>query len=306
MKEHFEDWQPSVESRARVSQVNAIITEYQQQGLRLTLRQLYYQLVSRNMIPNNTRSYKNLGNLVASGRMAGLIDWSSIEDRVRRARRPSEFDNLQELVDAAVSSYRLPRWKGQRYYIELWVEKDALAGVLEPMASDYHATMLVNRGYSSHSAMYEAAQRFMHGANQPESNYYEEDREEREPILFYLGDHDPSGMNMVDDIRNRMATFGVLNLEVRRLAITMAQVQQYNPPPNPAKPTDSRYEEYVRRYQTTDCWEVDALPPNVLQQIIQDAFEDVIDDGLMQAIKDLEEVDKAKLVKFAKRATKEK
>lgn len=299
MKQRFRDWNPSVDSIARVKQVNTIISQYKAQGLKLTLRQLYYQLVSRNLLPNTARSYKNLGSTVSDGRLAGLIDWEAIEDRGRRPRRPSEFDNLSELVDAAVASYRLPRWKGQTHYCELWVEKDALASILEPMASEYHVTMLVNRGFSSQSAMYEAAQRFMHGANQPESDYFDDTRDVCKPVLFYLGDHDPSGMNMVDDISKRLEMFGVNDLDVQRIAITMAQARQYKAPPNVAKRTDSRFKEYVRQCGTTDCWEVDALPPNVLQQLITDAFEQVIDDDKMQAIKDQEEEDKLQLKDFA-------
>ena len=115
---------------------NTIITDYLAQGYRLTLRQLYYQLVSRNVVENTERSYKNVGNAVSDGRLAGLVDWSAIEDRVRVPRKASEFADLQELAEAALASYRLPRWDGQRSYVELWVEKDALAGVLEPLARE--------------------------------------------------------------------------------------------------------------------------------------------------------------------------
>jgi hypothetical protein len=97
----------------RIEQCNDIVNEYTEQGLRLTLRQLYYQLVSRDVIPNVEREYKNLSTLVSDARLAGLMDWNAIEDRIRQPRTVSEFKNLDELVDAALAAYRLPRWVGK-------------------------------------------------------------------------------------------------------------------------------------------------------------------------------------------------
>ena len=261
---------------------NTIITDYLAQGYRLTLRQLYYQLVSRNVVENTERSYKNVGNAVSDGRLAGLVDWSAIEDRVRVPRKASEFADLQELAEAALASYRLPRWDGQRSYVELWVEKDALAGVLEPLAREWHAVLMVNRGYSSQSAMYEAAIRFRHAAK-AHSNL----------VLLYLGDHDPSGEDMVRDVRDRLAMFGA-DVDVRKIALTMEQVEEYNPPPNPAKMTDSRAAAYVEQHGVSS-WEVDALPPEVLSQLITEAFEGLVDVPMMDTIKEREEADKEKL-----------
>ena len=144
----FKDIALRSDSLQMISLCNQIIEGYQAQNLKLTLRQLYYQLVSRNAIPNQEKAYKNLGRLVSDGRLAGLIDWDAIEDRVRKPSTPNEFESLESLVNAAIYSYRLPRWRGQNSYVELWVEKDALSGVLAPLADEYHVTLMVNRGYS--------------------------------------------------------------------------------------------------------------------------------------------------------------
>src|SRR5574337_529305 len=242
------------ESLARIELCNSIIDEYLGQGLRLTLRQLYYQLVTRNAITNEEKSYKNLGSLVSDARLAGMMDWDAIEDRVRVPRRPLEFRDLNHRIDSALANYRLPRWEGQKYYVELWVEKDALAGVLAPIASDFHVTMMVNRGYSSTSALKESADRFLDAclpglddcedcygtgictacADAVEESGDDEDpacdvcdsarecptcdgaggnRESleyvRHPVLLYLGDHDPSGEDMVRDVEDRLTMFGV-------------------------------------------------------------------------------------------------
>lgn len=283
MKEQFKDIQFKKDSLALIGRCNDIIDDYSAQHLRLTLRQLYYQLVSANVIVNVERSYKNLSSLVSNARLAGLMDWDAIEDRVRQPVTPTEFANLEELVDAALNSYRLPRWDGQETYAELWVEKDALAGVLRPIAREYHVTLMVNRGYSSQSAMYESARRFLEAQEQ-----------DKQLVLFYLGDHDPSGEDMVRDIGARMEMFGVVDLDVQKLALTMDQIEEYEPPPNPAKSTDPRAADYIAKYGTSS-WEVDALPPNVLATIIRTALSDVVDQDTLDDVLEREKNDKAQL-----------
>ncbi len=292
MREKFKDINFRQDSLDRIALCNEIIEAYQSQRLRLTLRQLYYQLVTRNAIPNVERSYKNLSNLVSDARLAGLMDWEAIEDRVRQPRMQNEFENLRHLTETAIRSYRLPRWKGQDYYAELWVEKDALAGVLSPLASEFHVTMMVNRGYSSQSAMFESAERF----NAADG---------RNPVLFYLGDHDPSGEDMVRDIEDRLRMFGIAGIQVRKLALTMGQVERYSLPPNPVKirsdgkPLDPRGAAYVEQHGHSS-WEVDALPPEVLSGIIRAAFGEIIDTAKMDKVKRKEEADKRLLRRLVK------
>ena len=293
MKEKFQDVNFRDKSKELIAHCHTIITSYLAKNLKLTLRQLYYQLVSKNIIENKERSYKNLSSLVSDARLAGLLDWEAIEDRIRVPNVPLEFENVVELINWANYWYRLPRWRGQNHYAELWVEKDALAGVLRPIARQFHATMMVNRGYSSQSAMYEAANRF-------KEKY---DGEGQTGILFYLGDHDPSGEDMVRDIRERLAMFGVEELEVRKLALTMEQIEEHNPPPNPAKLTDPRSDAYVAEHGASS-WEVDALPPEVLTEIITSAFEEIVDQDKVEEIKEREEAHKTELKKTVEKLVK--
>jgi len=286
-KQRFKRVQFRDESLERIEQCNDIIGAYLAQDLRLTLRQLYYQFVSRDLIPNTEKSYKNLGKVVSQGRLAGLIDWDAIEDRMRQPDVPNEWESLDELVRAAIRGFRLPRGKGQETYVELWVEKDALAGVLQPLARKYHATLMVNRGYSSQSAMYESAQRI---------ESWKDAAGASEAVILYLGDLDPSGEDMVRDIRDRMEMFGVY-VDVQKIALTMAQVRHYSPPPNPTKLTDSRAKDYISRYGM-ECWEVDALPPNELTKIIDQAFRDHLDLSLMEDVKAEEEKQRKALTAF--------
>ena len=297
MREAFKEINFRAESLARIKDINKVLADYQLQGFRLTLRQLFYQLVATNVIPNTPRSYKTLGNLVADARMAGLVDWEAIEDRVRQPFQASEFSGLPELVDAALRSYRLPRWRDQDNYVEIWVEKDALAGVLRPLAYKYHVVLMVNRGYSSASAMYESARRLNDAALSEGNN-------ERDVTVLYLGDHDPSGEDMVRDVRERLETFGV-SLEVKKIALTMKQVTQYNPPPNPAKIDDPRADAYIAKYGN-HSWELDALTPSVLTRLIEKEILQLVDMDKMEAIIEEEKEDREALKKAVQNIQKRK
>lgn len=267
MKEQFIDVNFKAKSLVLLDYCEQIIDQYLSQGLRLSLRQLYYQLVSRNIIPNTERSYKNLGNLVSQGRLAGMLDWDAIEDRMRVPRMITEWDSPAQIMDSVISGYCLPRWDSQESYIELWCEKDALAGVITPITEEYHVLLMVNRGYSSQSAMKEAAGRFQ-SAN----------RNGKMISLLYIGDQDPSGEDMVRDVRDRLGllTYHDFSFDVVKIAITQQQIAQYNPAPNPAKMSDSRAAKYIEEFGQFS-YEADALPPDVLDQIVRDEIREYID-----------------------------
>jgi hypothetical protein len=257
-------------SLERIQVANEIVDKYQAMGLRLTLRQLFYQFVSHYDYPNTQKAYKVLGSVINDARLAGLLDWDAIEDRGRQPKSVGEWPSIDVLADDAVRQFRLPRWDGQEHYVELWVEKDALAGVLKPISYEQHVTLMVNKGYSSQSAMYAAAQRFLY----KEADYH--------CVLLYLGDHDPSGEDMVRDIRSRLRMFGA-SVEVLKVALTMDQIRQYKPPPNPTKMTDARASGYVAKYGR-QSWEVDALDPDVLVQLIRDELDQLVDRQKMDRV----------------------
>jgi len=284
MKEQFKDQNFRSESLELIAHCEEIVIDYLGQGLRLTLRQLYYQLVTKNIIPNVERSYKNLSSLVSDARLSGMLDWDAIEDRIRVPVIPSEWSSIQSLVDSALDSYRLPRWETQENYVELWVEKDALAGVLRPLAHQYHVPMMVNRGYSSQSAMHEASRRYL---NQSDNKVNR--------VIIYLGDFDPSGEDMVRDIGDRMQVFGCgAEFEIRKIALTLKQVKFYKPPPNPTKHKDPRSKEFIAKYGASS-WEVDAINPKELSRIVKREIESYIDKDAMGIIVEKENDDKIKL-----------
>lgn len=240
--------------------INEILDDYIDQGYVLTLRQLYYQLVSKDIIPNNDKEYAKISTILKKGRMAGIVDWSAIEDRVRIPKIPYWVADVDDALNDTISQYRLNRMRDQSTYIEVWVEKDALSSVLSRITNKYHIRLMVNRGYSSVSAIYESYKRFRYNPN---------------PTIIYLGDHDPSGMDMIRDVRERLLEFGV-EVDVRPIALTMEQIKKFNPPPNPAKITDPRAKWYIEKYGEIS-WELDALPPSEINRVLEDEILSLID-----------------------------
>lgn len=261
--------------------VNQVVDEYSAQGYELTLRQVYYQLVARGYIPNNERSYKNVGSLINDGRLAGLIDWHSVTDRTRNLRSESHWDNPADVIASARYSYNLDKWKGQPNYVEVWVEKDALVDIVGQACSPLDTPYFSCRGYTSQSEMWSAAQRFIR----------QKQREKR--IIIHLGDHDPSGIDMTRDIQERLELFGA-DVFVKRVALTMNQIQTYNPPPNPAKITDSRASKYIDQFGD-ESWELDALEPKVITDLIKKQVIMYRDDAIYRAVYDKELREKEEL-----------
>ena len=261
----------------QIATANAIIDEYAAQGFDLTLRQLYYQMVARGYIENSERSYKNFGNVIDDGRLAGLIDWDRIVDRTRNLRGNNHFADPAGIMTAAAASFRIDKWGRQSYRVEVWVEKDALIGVVEVACRRLDVPFFACRGYTSQSEMWGAAQRLKNWRRQGQT-----------PVILYLGDHDPSGIDMTRDVADRMTLFAG-GLKVDRLALNWNQVEQYNPPPNPAKLTDSRAEGYIAKFGLSS-WELDALDPTTLAGLIETAVETFRDEALWsEAVEEEEE-----------------
>lgn len=280
MKILYRDLNLKAGSLAIIEQANAIIDEYTRQGFQLTLRQLYYQFVARGIIKNKQTEYKRLGSIVSDGRLAGLISWHAIEDRTRNIRKNAHWDTPKDIIAAARNSYAIDMWENQPTHVEVWIEKDALIGVIEAVCRDNDVTYFACRGYSSQSEQWNAGQRFSH--------------EGKPTIILHLGDHDPSGIDMTRDNEERLSMFAGEPVEMRRLALNWDQVQEHNPPPNPTKMTDSRAESYVREFGK-ECWELDALEPRLIAELIQREIDDIRDPDLWEAAEARLAADQSKL-----------
>jgi hypothetical protein len=284
------------ETRAIIYKANEIIDEYQNKGYDLTLRQLYYVFISRDLFPNddkyidkktgsknNETNYKRLGDFIANGRLAGLVDWSAIVDRTRKIHKNNHWKDPQEIIDICASQFQVDKWLDQPCYCEVFVEKDALIGVLEAACMPLDVPYYACRGYNSASEIWNAGHnRFKKKVEQGKKCY-----------VFYLGDHDPSGIDMTRDVDERINQFAQTDndtwITVKRLALNMDQVNQYHPPPNPTKLSDTRAEDYIIKYGET-CWELDALDPEVIGALITDSVTGIRDEQLWKiAVKEEEE-----------------
>ena len=265
-------------SLALLKTTDGIMLEYARQGYTLTLRQLYYQMVARDLFPdawidpqtgtkNNIKNYKRFGDLVNNGRLAGMLDWSMIEDRARETQFPSCWNDPGEIVRACAEQFRIDKWENQPVHIEVFVEKDAVSGILAPVCRKLQVRFTANRGYASSSLYYEVSQRLLSAH-----------RNGKDIHILYLGDHDPSSMDMTRDLTDRMNlfTYDSFDITVARLALNMDQVRTWGPPENPAKETDSRFAAYRNEYGESS-WELDAVEPRTLASLVRDYVIDLRD-----------------------------
>lgn len=322
-KIRYEDWSPQADALDVIAQAETIATEYAAQGYDLTLRQMYYQFVARDLIPNTDRSYKRLGSILNKARMGGLFDWDWMVDRTRNLAGVGSYRTPQRWLNDLARGFDVDHWADQDYYVEVWVEKEALAGVVERAADPWDVPYFSCRGYVSQSELWGAGQRLGDKA-----------REGKEVLVLHLGDHDPSGIDMTRDIVDRLNLFvrqdtvieevdearqaGVdmdddwrdealdrvlavtTRLEVRRIALNMDQVEEYGPPPNPAKLTDSRVAGYIEAHGR-QSWELDALDPATLDALIQDNIRGVVDLDAWEVRDEEASIERGRLAEIARR-----
>jgi hypothetical protein len=284
MKERFKIFNFQAPRLEIIQKCNLIIEDYQSQGYDMTLRQLYYQFIGRDWFPstwideeynkrhnlapntkNTEKNYDRLGQIVNDGRLAGLIDWFAIVDRTRGVIRNQYWNDPADIVEATSHSFLINKWDTQDVRVEVWIEKDALVGVFRPVARRLDLPLFSCRGYNSSSDMYGAGRRLRRYLDEGKRVY-----------ILHFGDHDCSGLDMTRDIRERLDMFTRRgNMLVDRLALNMMQIDEYNPPPNPAKETDSRAKKYIEIFGN-DCYELDALSPTLLNELVENQVKTLI------------------------------
>lgn len=281
-------------SRALIDTMNVIIEEYQAQGFVLTVRQLYYQLVARDVIPNTLAEYKRVASVINDAKLAGEIDWDAIEDRTREFVRSPSWESGASILRSAAEGFHMDMWKGQDYRVFVIVEKEALVGVLEGVCRRFDVPLLAARGYPSGSVLREFA----------ETDLIPALHHDQTSVLLHLGDHDPSGIDMSRDLTERLALFatgepGNRMDMFKRIALNMPQIEELHPPENPAKVTDSRFEGY-RRIHGESSWELDALSPVYLADLIEANVTPYIDDKKWNARSKEIEATKVRIRNLAK------
>lgn len=287
----YESQRFSPSSLKVIEQANAIAETYAAQGYDLTLRQMYYQFVARDLIANNQREYKRLGAILNNARNNGLMDWHHMVDRTRGVVTPPSWASPSAIMETAAHQFKRDLWAetGQRYRPQIWVEKDALENVVSRPADALRVPYLSCRGYVSQSQMWLRGREIK---RQISEGY--------RPIVIHLGDHDPSGIDMTRDIKARLTTYATTPVEVLRVALTMEQIEELSPPPNPAKLTDVRAEAYIAEYGD-QSWELDALEPAYIDNLIRSVIAPLIDEDAWQDGIDREAAERDRMSTIAER-----
>lgn len=295
MKQAYRTFRFSSDTRALIDFLDRLVGEYQLAGYVLSVRQLYYQLVARDVVPNTEKSYKRVASIINDARLAGLLDWDMIEDRGRDIVVRNRWSSGAAIVQAVADQYHMDMWKGQERRVFVIVEKAALAGVLDRPTRDYDVPLLAAKGYPSVSIVRELVEQQLMPAID----------DGQDCLVLHLGDHDPSGIDMTRDLQERIELFleqedAGSSVEVRRIALNMHQVAKYEPPPNPAKVTDSRFAAYQREHGD-ESWELDALEPAVLAALVTKHIQAEIDEAAWRERKDLIDEVKSKLQRISDR-----
>lgn len=260
-------------------------------GGELTVRQLYYQFVARGLLTSGQKTYQRVVGAVAKARMTGVMPFEWIEDRTRVCKQgdciTNDVDTEDALSEAREWIRSMPRWAirrgrwfGQPEYVVVGVEKEALSGVFQNPCDELGVGLFVFRGYSSLSALHQFA------LNLEAACDAEEDGGIEQATLLYFGDFDPDGWEIPRSaLRNIEQIADVCELSLppitlERVALNKRQIARYSPPPFGAKITSSRYASYFDEHGTNDAWELDALPPNVLQTLIREGVEKHFDNRI--------------------------
>ncbi|AJD82972.1 hypothetical protein PJWF_00079 [Achromobacter phage JWF] len=233
--------------------IHGIGEEYAAMGLILTTRQAYYQLVARAHVENTMKSYKRVAGLINDAKMAGLLDWDWFEDRTRAFDRRGTWTTPSQMVEACSNQFYMDMWRNQDRRVFVIIEKEALVGVLADVCHQFGVPILAARGYPSSTVLRDFAETTLKW---------------KSSLVLHLGDHDPSGIDMTRDLLERLETFAGHRFELRRLALNMEQVEEQNPPENPAKTTDARFESYAEQFGESS-WELDALEPRYLSTLVR-------------------------------------
>jgi len=246
----------------------------------MTLRQVHYRVYARHDTTyRNTQSdYKQLSKWLVHARLHGVIPWEWIEDRLRKPRHVTMWEDLSDFKAAALHSYRRDLWRDQPQHLEAWLEKDALSGIFGDTLEPYGVTLNVGRGFDSATSVYDAAGRYGTGEG---------------VVVLYFGDFDPSGEDMVRSLRERLLELGS-EPKIIKCALSFEDIERYSLPPDFTKTTDTRSPAFVARHGDVAV-ELDALPRHVLRERLTDEVERRMDLEALERTRAEERADKERL-----------
>ena len=267
--------------------VKAALEVFEQYDTALTLRQLYYRLVSRRLFPNTINSYKRLSRLMVKARETRDVPVNCLEDRSRRilGRGDAGFVSAEEFLKKRIASlresykeFRLPMWVDQPNYILVSLEKDALSRLVSDIANQYSVRTFPTRGYPSFTYVQRMA------------SYMRNRLSGKPTVVLYFGDFDPSGVDIERDLSERLGKYNAGDFTVVRVALTDEQITKYDLPPMPVKTSDARSEAFLEAYGNKSV-ELDALDPNVLKFMVAQSISSHINlDAWMKKEKEIEKL----------------
>lgn len=252
----------------------------------MTVRQVYYRLVSSQVIKNTRSQYQAVCNALRDARKEGIIPWEWIEDRLRRPRTISMWADLADFASTAVHAYRRNIWAEQPCYIECWLEKDALSGIFEDVLRPYGVTLNVGRGYDGWASIHNAAERYGNGES---------------VSVLYFGDFDPSGEDMVRSLRERLA-FLKSTPDIVKCALNPDDIERHSLPPDFVKASDTRSMAFIAKFGDLAV-ELDALPLSVLRARIMAEVESRMDLDALNRVRHLEEEERVRLIAALEQAS---
>ncbi len=235
--------------------IRSVLTDDEQ----MTVRQVFYQLVSRGAIEKSELQYRAVVRQLTLMRRDGRADLDSIADNTRWVHKPTSYRNLKEAVDRLARGYRRAKWDDQELYVEVWLEKDALAGVLFPVTGSYDVPLMVTRGYPSVTYLASAAGEIQ--------------RVGKPTVLLYCGDYDPSGVDINRNVQDGIHEFAPeADVTLQRIAVTEDQIASLGLPTRPTKRSDARAHKFEG-----ESVELDAIPGRRLRELVEGAIKRYID-----------------------------
>ena len=246
----------------------------------ITIRHLFYRLVGLNVIPKAELAYKGLCGHLSRWRKSREVPYHAFSDSTRWHIKPPMYDGIEDALRRTRESYRRDLWASQSHYTEVWVEKDAIAGVIADVTSEWGVPLFVCRGFASLSSMYSASLTFK-----------EAQERVKEVTIFHLGDYDPSGHAAADAIERAFRERFDCSINFQRIAILPEQIEDFNLPTRPTKQSDSR----ARRWRGSECVELDSMPPSGLRSLVENAITSLIDWYEWEQLKQIERAERETL-----------
>lgn len=250
---------------------------------RMSVRQLFYQMVSRGYVEKTEGDYDRVQEASVQMRLAGVLPYRKIVDGNRERRQYPTYDGMEEALANTATAYRRNHWISQEYHVEVWCEKDALSGIIAPVCNFYGVTYVACRGFPSLTIRYESAQEFI--------------RQGKPAMVFYFGDHDPSGRSISGNLEEELRQHGA-EVRVIRMALEPDQIAAYNLPTRPNKKTDGRRHKFAEEFGDASV-ELDALPPDILSDMVRESIESTIDVQEWTRISEIEALERVTMESLA-------